>query len=97
MAEYRSGEWRVLVSEDNDFRQENWEVTFRRAIHLSMKCEEFSLMIEEKEETLLTLYLFDNGAFSAEVYSPSLIRRKGDGEKSMWIGVFDRSSWDFVP
>lgn len=96
MPDYHHGDWHVHVSEHEDFRAESWEAVFRRTVHLNKECEKFTLMVEGRDDAFLMLYLYDDGTFSFEVYAPSLIRL-GATPKSLFVGVFDRSTWERVP
>lgn len=50
---YEHGKWTVEVSEHEDFRRIEHDVSFRRTIRLDKECELFTLLKKSTDEALL--------------------------------------------
>ena len=93
---YKHGKWTVEVSEHEDFRRIEYDVSFRRTIRLDKECELFTLLKKNTDEALLQMQLFDDGTIHSEVYSPSLMQIYAK-KKFVLVGIFDTSNWPHVP
>ena len=93
---FRYGGWKFVVSRDREFRQGEYEAVFRNALREGRSCHLFTLFNKGSDTALVQIRLFDDGPTHFEVFAPSLIRLVEE-EKTVIIGVFDRSDWPEVP